>query len=105
MDILFVLIALGLAAWFWSDSTRARELAIKTATRHCQQMNVQLLDQTVSLHKLKLARNHRGRINFKRIYQFEFCLTGNARYLGYITLVAHQLQHIELDHPDGKILH
>jgi hypothetical protein len=92
-------IGLGLlaaAAWFWYDTLRAREHAIRFARQLCKQYHVQLLDQTVTLQRVWLQRNRRGRLNWLRTYQFEFSETGATRLTGIVSLNGHELHILEL---------
>ena len=98
---IFIILAL---VWFWSDSSQAKEFAVKAAARSCDELDVQFLDQTVTLHRIKLARNALGQRTLQRAYRFEFCTNGSERYQGLITLQALRVNHIELNHPDGKII-
>ena len=88
MNTLLILIAIALLVWHWSESTRARESAIKIANKFCSQSQVQFLDQTVALASVKLVRNERGQLKLQRIYRFEFCTTGTERYKGHVTMLA-----------------
>ncbi len=102
-EIIF-LILLALAIWFWQDTLRARETAVSRARRYCQEINYQFLDETVALASLKPGRNFSGSFAFHRYYHFEFSLDGHDRYSGTAYLIGHQLQSIQLDHPDGIII-
>ena len=72
---------------------RARELA----SRHCQDLNLQLLDQSVVITGYWPARNTNANFVMRRIYQFEFTSTGQRRYQGIIVLLGLQLNTIELE--------
>lgn len=80
---------LGLA-WVWLDALRARERAIGHGHRLCKQAGVQLLDQTVSLMRLRLVRDS-GLPTLARRYAFEVSLTGSDRHRGHLDLVGHRL--------------
>jgi hypothetical protein len=60
MENLLLLALIGAGVWFWIDSMNAREGAIAAAARACNDVNVQLLDQTVALESIKPARNRAG---------------------------------------------
>ncbi len=102
-EIIFLLL-LALAIWFWQDTLRARETAVSQARRYCKDINYQFLDETVALVSLKPRRNFSGSFAFHRYYHFEFSLDGHDRYSGTAYLIGHQLQSIQLDHPDGIII-
>jgi len=72
---------------------RARELA----SRHCQELNLQLLDQSMVITGYWPARNANANLVMQRSYQFEFTSTGERRYKGIIVLVGLQLSTIELE--------
>ena len=96
MDLLFIAILLA-AVWFWWSSAQSRETAVKLARRACKQCGVQLLDETVSVTKLRLQRNSKGHINIARWYSFEFSTSGHNRRSGLIGLLGHQLTSMHLD--------
>ncbi len=61
-----------------------REIALSVSKRACMDLDVQLLDDTVSVAKLKLCRNQSGSMSLCRLYIFEFAQSGEERYLGQI---------------------
>ena len=67
------------------------------AARHCQDLNLQLLDQSVVITGYWPARNTNANFVMRRIYQFEFTSTGQRRYQGIIVLLGLQLNTIELE--------
>ena len=81
---LLLLILLGLIVWFWQDTLRARELALRAARDVCQHQQLQLLDGTVTLRRLTLRRSHRGRVTLQRTFQFSYSAEGNDRQTGFI---------------------
>ncbi|MEM7565279.1 MAG: DUF3301 domain-containing protein, partial [Pseudomonadota bacterium] len=90
-----LLIALLMVYWWQSGSFkgRARELA----TRHCQQLGLQLLDQSMVIRGLWPRRTTDGRVGLRRTYHFEFASTGHHRYQGVLKLVGMRLESIELE--------
>lgn len=94
---LLVLLGFGAGAWFWYDTMRARERAIRLGKRKCEQEGLQLLDETVALSALRLRRNGHGRIAVLRVYRFEFSDTGDNRRDGSITLLGEQLESLNLE--------
>ena len=93
---LVVLLIFVAAGWFWMDSLQARDAALDAARRACEAENVQLLDWTVAVNKLRLGRDDNGRLRILRNYAFEFSDTGNNRVGGSLTLLGRQLQAISL---------
>ncbi|MBX3686434.1 MAG: DUF3301 domain-containing protein [Rhodocyclaceae bacterium] len=84
---LFIIAVLGLIAWFWLDTLRAREAGISAARQLCDKRNLQLLDDTVASESLRLARDDEGRVVLRRVYGFEFSDNGNNRRHGSVTLL------------------
>lgn len=100
---LLVLLALGALAWFWADSLKARERALAAARRACGRAAVQLLDETVALARLRLARNARGYLTLARVYRFEFSIQGHERRAGHVALTGARLDYTRLDLPAGGV--
>ena len=95
----WLLLALGLSIWGWYESLRAREFAIGIASEICRRQNLQLLDGTVSLQRLRFQRNSDGRLGLQRVYQFEYSTDGATRQRGFIILNGRQVQSIGLAAP------
>ncbi len=95
--------------WGWefgSGLTRrtARERAIAAAIRACQEINVQFLDQTVSLESLKPVRNTHGHVVLRRIYAFEYSVQGVERRQGRAILRGQRLEQVQLDSDEGTTI-
>jgi len=93
---LTVLCVFILAAWFWQDSLRARDVALEGARRACEAEGVQLLDWTVAVKKIRLGRDEDGRRGLLRTYEFEFSDTGNNRIGGSITVIGRDMLALNL---------
>ena len=91
--IAFGIGCIGLLIW---QNAGFRDRAIGLAKQHCEQMNVQLLDDTISLMKLRLKKDRRGNIAVARCYEFEFTSDGDRRYRGELTLHGTRLDRVEL---------
>lgn len=89
--ILFALI------WFWVSSIRVKELATEAAKQLCKRAQVMILDDSVALNRLSLARNRKGSMSVKRVYRFEFASDGRERYHGKIVMLAQQVVDTEMD--------
>jgi hypothetical protein len=85
------LLLLALLGWFWLDSVRARDAAVAAARKACLADGLQLLDDTVSLARLKPARDDDGRLLLQRSYAFEYSDTGDNRRRGSVTLLGHSV--------------
>jgi hypothetical protein len=85
-----------LAAYWWRSGIfkgRARQLAIS----HCQQLQLQLLDQSMVICGIWPQRSSGGSLSLRRTYQFEFTSTGDQRYQGILVLFGMQLNSIQLE--------
>jgi hypothetical protein len=90
MEIAGILI-LAAAAWLWLDSLKAREAAVAAARAACDAEGLLLLDATVSIASLRLARDDDGRLRLQRAYDFEYSDTGNNRKKGSLVLLGHHV--------------
>ncbi|HEX5960149.1 MAG TPA: DUF3301 domain-containing protein [Rhodanobacteraceae bacterium] len=80
---LLVCLALG-ATWY--HVLRLRERAHAHARRLCEQHGVQLLDDSVALHRMRVQRRH-GSWRVLREYRFETSRGGDDRQAASITLL------------------
>ena len=83
----------GLAAigWFWWDSLRKRELALQAAQRACEKADVQFLDGSVSLRKIRIERDDDHRARLYREYAFDYSALGDDRHSGRVYLLGEQV--------------
>jgi hypothetical protein len=93
--IAIVLILGGILLWL--DSLRARERAVRAGKSACERYNLQLLDDTVSFARMRLARDEEGQLKIARTYVFEFSDTGNNRRHGAIVMLGGELQDLQLE--------
>jgi len=91
------LFALAAGAFFWVDSLRARERAVLAGRAACRRYGVQLLDDTVAIAQLRIARDEDGRLKLRRTYAFEFSDTGNNRRHGAIVMLGGMLSELQLE--------
>ena len=82
--------------WAWHASLAAREFANKVAVDTCQQAGVQLLDGTVSMLRLGLARAADGRLTLRRTYVFDYSEHGHDRRRGFVVLTGLSLDSVGL---------
>ncbi|TSA21346.1 MAG: DUF3301 domain-containing protein [Betaproteobacteria bacterium] len=94
----FVIAAL---VWFWFDGLKVRETAITVARAACARRGVQFLDETVALRSLRTARNGQGQLVWRRLYGFEYSLSGVDRHQGTIVLHGDTAQAVEIYVPMG----
>lgn len=87
-------LAILLLAWVWLAGARARELATLLARRHCDQRDLQFLDDTVSLARMGLRWTREG-LRMRRMFRFDFSLEGVGRRTGYVLLLGTRLELID----------
>jgi hypothetical protein len=104
MDILLCFAAIASLVWFWADSARAREQMLRRCRTLCEELDVQLLDQTVGLARLALGRSLQGRIQLRRWYAFEYSINGTDRWHGMAELRGRHVESIRMEHPDGPVI-
>jgi hypothetical protein len=91
------ILVIAAAVLLWADSLRAREQAVKAGRAACERYNLQFLDDTVSVTRMRLARNEHGRLRIERTYTFEFSDTGDNRRDGAIVMLGGTLQDLHLE--------
>jgi hypothetical protein len=77
--------------YVWQNAMRAREHARDLGRNLCAQANVQLLDQSVALQRLKLVRVASRGILLRRDYGFEFSIDGKDRHRGTLSILDSRL--------------
>lgn len=90
MEIFSILVLAGIA-WLWFDSLKAREAAIGAARAACASEGLLLLDATVSISAVRLARDDDGRLQLQRAYEFEYSDTGDNRLKGGVVTLGHRV--------------
>lgn len=81
---------------FWHSSLAARELANRVATETCANANVQMLDGTVAIHRLRLVRGGDAPLAWRRIYVFDYTEDGFARKRGFVVLTGDDIDTVGL---------
>ena len=67
----FALLLLAAGTFLWIDTLRAREAALAAGRAGCERYGLLLLDDTVAVMKMRLARDAGGRLRVARTYAFE----------------------------------
>ena len=98
--LLLLLILAG--AYAWQNALRARERARMLCFDLCLQANVQLLDQTVALQRLRVIKVAHG-LRLRRDYRFDFSVDGRDRHRGTLSLVAGEVQTHSLPITPGRV--
>lgn len=97
--VALILLAACIGVWIWRGMG-LHDQALLIARGHCKKAGVQLLDESVALSRLRPGRSLRGRPGLLRRYAFEFTVTGERRYTGFVELHGQFLQRVELaPHP------
>ena len=86
-----LLLACAALVWLWLDSLKAREAAVFAAREACRSEGLLLLDDTVAIASVKLARDDDGRVRLQRAYRFEYSDTGNNRLPGSVVLIGRRV--------------
>jgi hypothetical protein len=89
--------------WFWYDSMQARERTLAACRRACRRINAQLLDETVALDRMRLARRQ-GQLVIARRYRFEFSLAGDDRRAGWVHLLGSRITDLQMEYPEGLVM-
>lgn len=97
MQALILLGALLGTIWYWWDTMQSKEAAKDAGKHACDRAQVQFLDDTVALKKLRLQRGENGRLQLWRLFVFEFTSDGAFRYQGRITVAGKQVRQVEMD--------
>jgi len=104
MTSILILLFLAVLSWFWMNSIRAKEIAMHASASACQQIEAQFLDQTASLKKIQLVRNHAGRLGFERMYSFDFSRDRQSRLKGLVVIKGHIVEKVLLDEESGTTI-
>ncbi len=98
MDVLIWILLGAVVIWYWSDTSKAREMAIQHGRRACKDMNLQFLDGTVVRYSTRPKRAPGGQMVLCRDFSFEFTNDGIRRYPGHIQLLGGRLKMMDLDY-------
>lgn len=95
MDV-FWLLFLSVVLFYWWNAQGVKQQVVAAVKKHCQAMDVQLLDDGVVLRRVWLKRDHRGYVKLQRCYSFEFSSTGDERYQGEASVLGRHIEEILL---------
>jgi hypothetical protein len=95
-ELLLVVALLAILGMFWHSSLAAREHANRVAMDTCASARVQLLDGTVSIHRLKLVRHASTPLVWQRTYVFDYTEDGFNRRRGFVVLTGNSLDTVGL---------
>jgi len=94
-----ILILLGF--YLWQSALKAREQARAISHALCTRARVQLLDQTVALQRLDIARGADGWLHLRRRYRFELSINGVDRHQGTLEILDGVLLSHSMPMPEG----
>lgn len=95
-DLALVLILVVIAYWCWR-AYAVKEMVLRIVRKHCKEMDVQLLDDSVVLRGLWFKRDTDNALRVRRSYEFEFTSTGDERYHGSAVVLGMRLEAIQLE--------
>ena len=104
MDPILILLFLGLVVWCWQTNLRYREFTIIQCRKVCNEMNLQLLDQTVTLSSIRFRKDSDGKFRPLLNYNFEISIDGTSRCNGYVILLGLRVIYTEINLPDGPVI-
>jgi Protein of unknown function (DUF3301) len=87
LETLLPLILILLGFYLWQSALKAREQARAISHALCARAKVQLLDQTVALQRLGIARGADGWLHIRRRYRFELSIDGVDRHHGFLEIL------------------
>jgi hypothetical protein len=93
---LLLIFTLFMGAIYWWVGQKAKTQAVEAAKRRCNDLDLQFLDSTVELYRVRIAM-HRGQPMLKREFRFEFSSHGDARFNGYVCMLSSSVTAINLD--------
>jgi len=93
---LVLLVLLGLLLWLWQNSLSAREVAIQAARDACRQQQLQLLDGSVVLKRIKPERLTNGRLSLRRTFLFSYSEDGLERKTGFVIMSGNHIEQVGL---------
>ncbi len=96
MDSYIVFLIITGVIWFWWNSVTAYEVAHKAAKNACLKLDLQFLDDTLDVIKLRPCRHPHGFVQLCRTYEFEFSSDGDNRYTGHVRLSGSMFEAIDL---------
>lgn len=92
-----ILLVLVVAAYWWWRAYAVKEMVLRIVRKHCKDMDVQLLDDSVVLRGLWFKRDADNSLCVRRSYEFEFTSTGDERYHGSAVVLGLRLEAIQLE--------
>jgi uncharacterized protein DUF3301 len=95
-ELLLAVALLALIVVFWHSSLAARELANRVAQETCAGAQVQMLDGTVAIHRLRIVRSNDQPLAWHRTYVFDYTADGYSRQRGFVVLTGDNVDTVGL---------
>ena len=76
---IFLTVLVFCAAWYWLRARELKDHILKYAARHCEELSLKLLDESVVLKELKPVKSAQRGVCLNRRYVFDFTSTGEDR--------------------------
>lgn len=99
MSLPFLVAVAALVIYVWFGALAARERAVRAAAETCRRREIQLLDDTVVLRRVRLCRGDRALVQLRRTYEFEYSEHGGDRQRGFVILCGARVETIGLAPP------
>lgn len=93
--VFIIAVIATLCAWLWRGQG-VHERAVLATRRYCRSQDLEFLDHTVALRKLRLKKDRKDQLCIARTYQFEFTTTGEERYTGTILMMGRKPDSIDV---------
>jgi hypothetical protein len=77
---------------------------VAAAKAACRAEDLLLLDDTVAIARLRLARDGEGVLRIQRVYGFEYSDTGNDRHSGSVVMLGSRIVVINIRLRQGPVL-
>lgn len=90
LEVWLPLLSIAVITAWWYHALRLRERAVTHARGLCERHGLQLLDDSVALHRLHVSWRH-GQARVTREYRFDTSLGGNDRRAASMTLLGHRI--------------
>jgi hypothetical protein len=95
-DLALVLAVLLLLIYWWESSGQKR-VAIAAVRSFCRERQLQMLDESLAFRRFRFERDSRNQRRLCRIYQFDYCRTGEDRHVGEIVLSGYSVLRVILN--------
>jgi hypothetical protein len=95
-DLAIVLPVFLLFMYWWGSSGQKR-VAVAAARSFCKERQLQMLDETLAFCRFSFERDSRNQRRLCRIYQFDYCRTGEDRHVGEIIVSGYTVLRVILN--------